>query len=106
MLSRIRVCEKWRVCYSPTIVAVSLPRKVAELRPHMDRGRQTGVARTDQSYIQSIEHVGEELTVCVAAESFNRMMLTGQHMVPLRTAGVPGAPGWCPAGVTQQRRGL
>ncbi len=81
ILNGIRVSEKWRGCYSPIIVAVSLPRKVAELRPHMDRGRQTGVARTDQRYIQFIEHVGEDLTVCVAADSFNRMMLTDQHMV-------------------------
>ena len=96
-----RISDQWRVCYSPTIVAVSLPRKVAELHPHMNRRRRAGVARTDQRYIRSIEHVGEELTVCVAAESFNRMMLAGQHMVPVRTAGVPGDPGWCPASVTQ-----
>ena len=91
VLNGIRISDKWRVCYSPSIVAVSLPRKVAELHPHMERRRRAGVARTGQRYIRSIEHVGEELTVCVAADSFNRMMLAGQHMVPVRTAGNPGS---------------
>ena len=90
-LNGIRISDKWLVRYSPTIVPVSLPRKVAELHPHMDRRRRAGVARTGQRYIRSIEHVGEELTVCVAADSFNRMMLAGQHMVPVRTAGNPGS---------------
>ena len=71
-LNGIRISDKWLVRYSPTIVVVSLPRKVAELHPHMERRRRAGVARTGQRYIRSIEHVGEALTVCVAADSFNR----------------------------------
>ena len=86
----IRVSDKWRVRYSPSIVVFSLPRKVGCLQPHLDRRRQADVPRTGQRYIKSVEQIGEKLTLCVTADSFNRMMLAGQHMIPVRTAGNPG----------------
>ena len=89
-LHGIRVSDKWRVCYSPSIVVFSLPRKVGCLQPHLDRRRQADVPRTGQRYIKSIEQIGKKLTLCVTVDSFNRMMLAGQHMIPVRTAGNPG----------------
>lgn len=91
-----RISDKWRVAFSPSIVVVSLPRKVAALETFLDRRRKVALARTGQRYIRSIKPAGQALTFCVAVDSLSRMMLAGGSMIPVRTAGVPWVPGWSP----------
>ena len=85
----IRVSDKWRVRYSPTIVAVSLPRKVGCLQPHLDRRRQADVPRTGQRYIKSIEQIGKE------THSLRDCRLVQPHDAG-RPAHDPGSDGWEP----------
>ena len=90
MLYGRRISEKWRVCFAPSMIVASLPRKVASTAKLLDGRQHVVLPRTSQRYIRSVVPVTEHRTTSLFVDSPCRMMLVGEHMIPVRTSGLPG----------------
>ena len=89
-LDGIRISDKWRVTFTPTILAFSLPRKAEVLNTFLERRGRGILPRLAQRYIRSVEPVSVEPTVCIVVNSPTRMFLAGEHMIPVRSSGLVG----------------
>ena len=93
VLDRRWISEKWRVCFTPSRVMASLPRKAARAARLLERRQHVILPRTVQRYIRSVVPVTEHPTTCLLVDSPCRMLLVGESMIPVRTSGLPGLPG-------------
>ena len=84
------ISEKWRVCFAPSIMAASLPRKADLVKEFVDKRRTVVLPRRAQRYIRAVEFAGEHPTTCVLVDSPSRMLLVGERMIPVRGSGMPG----------------
>ena len=75
--------DKWRVHFSPTLMAVSLPRKVERLAPFLETRKAPALSRLDQRYIRSVEPEGTADTSCLEVDSDSGLFLSGTHLVPV-----------------------
>ena len=75
--------DKWRVHFSPTLMAVSLPRKVERLAPFLKARKAPALSRLDQRYIRSVEPEGTAETSCLEVDSASGLFLSGTHLVPV-----------------------
>ena len=75
--------DKWRVHFSPTVMAVSLPRKAEKLTPFLEARKDAALSRLAQRYIRSVEPVGTAETSCLEVDSVSGLFLSGTHMVPV-----------------------
>ena len=75
--------DKWRVHFSPTLMAVSLPRKAARLAPFLETRKAPALSRLDQRYIRSVEPGGTAETSCLEVDSVSGLFLSGTHLVPV-----------------------
>ena len=83
MLNGRRIGDKWRVRFSPTVMAVSLPRKVERLAPFLEARKDAALSRLAQRYIRSVEPAGTAETSCLEVDSVSGLLLCGAHMVPV-----------------------
>ena len=83
------ISKKWRVCFAPSIMAASLPRKADLVKEFVDKMRRVVLPRRAQRYIRSVELAGEHPTTCILVDSHSRMLLVGEHMIPVRASGLP-----------------
>ena len=90
VLDRRWISEKWRVCFTPSRVLASLPRKAARAARLLERRQHVILPRTVQRYIRSVVPVTEHPTTCLLVDSPCRMLLVGESMIPVRTSGLPG----------------
>ena len=89
----IRISDKWRVNFAPTIYVFSLPRKAEVLKGPMERRGRVTLPRVVQRYIRSVEPAPMDSTICIVVDSPTRMFLAGEHMIPVRSAGLVGSSG-------------
>ena len=89
-LNGIRISEKWRVTFTPTVGVFLLPRKADVLRGHLERRRGVTLPRVAQRYIRGVEPASVKSTVCIVVDSPARMLLAGEHLIPVRSAGPVG----------------
>ena len=75
--------DKWRVHFSPTLMVVSLQRKVERLAPFLDARKAPALSRLDQRYIRSVEPEGTADTSCLEVDSVSGLFLSGTHLVPV-----------------------
>ena len=75
--------DKWRVHFSPTLMAVSLPRKAERLAPFLAARKRAALSRLAQRYIRSVEPGGTAETSCLEVDSVSGLFLLGTHMVPV-----------------------
>ena len=75
--------DKWRIHFSPTVMAVSLPRKAERLAPFLAARKRTALSRLAQRYICSVEPGGTAETSCLEVDSVSGLFLSGTHMVPV-----------------------
>ena len=75
--------DKWRVHFSPTLMVVSLPRKVERLAPFLEARKAPALSRLDQRYIRSVEPEGTGETSCLEVDSVSGLFLSGTHLVPV-----------------------
>ena len=90
VLHRRRISGKWRICFAPSMVVASLPRKADRAARLLATRQQAKLARTVQRYIRSVAPVREHPTTCLHVDSPCRMLLVGECMIPVRTSGLPG----------------
>ena len=83
MLNGRIIGDKWRVHFSPTLMVVSLPRKVERLTPFLKARMAPALSRLDQRYIRSVEPEGAAETSCLEVDSVSGLFLSGIHMVPV-----------------------
>ena len=89
----IRISDKWRVTFAPTIYVFSLPRKAEILKGPMERRGRVTLPRVAQRYIRSVEPASMDETTCIVVDSPTRMFLAGEHMIPVRSGGLVGRSG-------------
>ena len=77
------ICDDWSVNFSPTIMAVSLPRKVGKLAGPLERRTAPALSRLDQRYIRAVEPHGVGPTTCIAVNSHSGLFLAGRQMIPV-----------------------
>ena len=78
------VSDKWRVTFSPSIMAVSLPRKVEMLERFLEQRTAPALSSLDQRYIRSVEPLGGvSTTSCVEVDSESGLFLAGRRMIPV-----------------------
>ena len=77
------ICDDWSVNFSPTIMAVSLPRKVGKLAGPLERRTAPALSRLDQRYIRGVEPHGVGPTTCMAVNSHSGLFLAGRQMIPV-----------------------
>ena len=77
------ICDNWIVGFSPTMMAVSLPRKVENLAGPLERRTAPALTRLDQRYIRAVEPHGVGPTTCMAVDSHSGLLLAGQQMIPV-----------------------
>ena len=90
VLHRRWISDAWRVCFTPSRVLASLPRKAARATRLLERRQHVILPRTVQRYIRSVVPVTEHPTTCLFVDSPCRMLLVGESMIPVRTSGLPG----------------
>ena len=93
MLDGRWISAKWRVCFAPSRVVASLPRKADRAMMGLGTRPYAALPRTRQRYIRSVTPATEHSTTCLLVDSSCRMLLVGEPMIPVRTSGLPGLPG-------------
>ena len=83
------ISDKWRVLFTPTIYAASLPRKADRLTGFLGRREGIPLTRLMQRYIRAASYDGTLKTTEIAVDSPSRLFLTGQSMIPALSAGPP-----------------
>ena len=78
------ISDKWRVYFTPTIMAVSLPRKAQTLTKLLEARSAQGLTRLNQRYIRAVKPMGVRPTICLAVDSHSGMFLAGEHMIPVQ----------------------
>ena len=78
------ISDKWRVCFTPTIMVVSLPRKAQGLTMHLEARSARTLTRLNQRYIRDVKPMGVRPTICLAVDSHSGMFLAGEHMIPVQ----------------------
>ena len=79
------ISDKWRVCFTPTIMVVSLPRKAQGLTMHLEARSARTLTRLNQRYIRDVKPMGVRPTICLAVDSHSGMFLAGEHMIPVQS---------------------
>ena len=79
------ISYKWRVHFTPTIMAVSLPRKAQGLTKFLEARSARRLTRLNQRYIRDVKPMGVRPTICLAVDSHSGMFLAGEHMVPVQS---------------------
>ena len=78
------VSDKWRITYSPSIMAVSLPRKVETLERFLEQRTDPALSRLVQRYIRAVRPLGRvSTTSCVEVDSESGLFLAGRRMIPV-----------------------
>ena len=77
------ICDNWKVNFSPTIMAVSLPRKAKRLDRYLKRRTAPPLSRLDQRYIHAVEPHEVGPTTCMAVDSHSGLFLAGRQMIPV-----------------------
>lgn len=90
---------KWRICWRPTIPVVSLPRKVAALRPPGAQGM-----RNTHRMVVYAERLAPQLMRCVTVDSPHSMYLAGPGMIPTHNSSA-GSEAICDASRDPERWG-
>ena len=88
-----RTSDKYRVTFAPTMDVFSLPRKSEELQQHLKRREYVKLPRVVQRYIRAVEPASSEYTTCIAVDSPTRVLLAGEHMIPIRSSRLVGIGG-------------
>ena len=83
------ISDKWRVCFTPTIYAASLPRKAGRLTGFLERREGIPLTRVMQRYIRAAYYAGTRRTTEIAVDSPSRLFLAGRSMIPTLSAGPP-----------------
>ena len=79
------ISYKWRVHFTPTIMAVSLPRKAQGLTELLEARSARRLTRLNQRYIRDVKPMGVRPTICLAVDSHSGMFLAGEHMIPVQS---------------------
>ena len=85
------ISDKWRVLFTPTICAASLPRKADRLTGFLERREAIPLTRLMQRYIRAAYYAGTRRTAGIAVDSPSRLFLAGRSMIPTLSAGPPSA---------------
>ena len=88
-----RVSDRWRVCFSPTVKAVSLPRKADRLKEYLERCGESALSRLAQRYIRNVVPDETAATTGIAVDSPSRLVLAGRQRVPVQSSWKPPGPG-------------
>ena len=83
-MNGVFISDKWRVHFTPTIMAVSLPRKAQGLTKRLEARSARRLTRLNQRYIRAVKPMGVSPTICLAVDSHSGMLLAGEHMIPVR----------------------
>ena len=83
------ISDKWRVLFTPTIYAASLPRKADRLTEFLERREGIPLTRLMQRYIRAVYYAGTRKTTEIAVDSPSRLFLVGRSMIPALSAGPP-----------------
>ena len=83
------ISDKWRVFFTPTIYAASLPRKADRLTEFLERREGIPLTRLMQRYIRAVYYTGTQKTTAIAVDSPSRLFLAGRSMIPAVSAGPP-----------------
>ena len=83
------ISDKWRVFFTPTIYAASLPRKTDRLTEFLDRREGIPLTRLMQRYIRAASYAGTRKTTGIAVDSPSHLFLAGGSMIPALSAGPP-----------------
>ena len=83
------ISDKWRVWFTPTIYAASLPRKADRLTGFLERREGIPLTRLMQRYIRAAYYAGTRKTTEIAVDSPSRLFLVGRNMIPALSAGPP-----------------
>ena len=83
------ISDKWRVFFTPTIYAASLPRKADRLTEFLERREGIPLTRLMQRYIRAACYTGTWKTTEIAVDSPSRLFLAGRSMIPALSAGPP-----------------
>ena len=83
------ISDKWRVLFTPTIYAASLPRKADRLTEFLERREGIPLTRLMQRYIRAACYTGTRKTTEIAVDSPSRLFLAGRSMIPALSAGPP-----------------
>ena len=83
------ISDKWRVLFTPTIYAASLPRKADRLTGFLERREGIPLTRLMQRYICAAYYAGTRRTTEIAVDSPSRLFLAGRSMIPTLSAGPP-----------------
>ena len=83
------ISDKWRVLFTPTIYAASLPRKMDRLTGFLERRDGIPLTRLMQRYIRAASYVGTRRTTGIAVDSPSRLFLAGRSMIPALSGGPP-----------------
>ena len=73
------ISDKWRVCFTPTIYAASLPRKTDRLTEFLDRREGIPLTRLMQRYIRAASYAGTRKTTGIAVDSPSHLFLAGRE---------------------------
>ena len=88
-LYRRVISDKWRVLFTPTICAASLPRKTDRLSGFLERREGIPLTRLMQRYIRATYYAGTRKTTGIAVDSPSRLFLAGRSMIPALSSGPP-----------------
>ena len=83
------ISDKWRVLFTPTIYAASLPRKADRLTGFLERREGIPLTRVMQRYIRAAYYAGTRRTTGIAVDSPSRLFLAGRSMIPALSSGPP-----------------
>ena len=83
------ISDKWRVLFTPTIYAASLPRKADRLTGFLERREGIPLTRLMQRYIRAAYYAGTRRTTGIAVDSPSRLFLAGRSMIPALSGGPP-----------------
>ena len=75
-----KISDKWRIIFSPSIQATSLPRKKAAQAPYLEN--RNSLVRADQRYIRNVKPAGVRKTTCITVDSPSGLFLAGREMIP------------------------
>ena len=81
------ISDKWRVWFTPTICAASLPRKIERLAGFLERREGIPLTRVMQRYIRAASYDGTLRTTEIAVDSPSRLFLAGRSMIPALSGG-------------------
>ena len=83
------ISNKWRVLFTPTIYAASLPRKADRLTGFLERREGIPLTRVMQRYIRAAYYAGTRRTTEIAVDSPSKLFLAGRSMIPALSSGPP-----------------